>query len=266
MSEPTVTDAPQINWRADLETREFEKALGKLRALALVGRAEPEAESAVSRIVDALEAVRAKNYAGALKTSTEGWRELGLEAAGTNEALEALQRADGNWREGAAQMRADLELARAHWLTRAEAENNLGVLEALAGDAAAARAHFQAALASDPRHYRALTNLGNLEQEAGNLDAAETLYKQVVAINADYSVVYNNLAAVMRKRGKRHESVEYIKKSQRLHMRELRGQTKGTAIGKPAASPLVNLWANPTVRIVLVVVVVFVFWRFVLNR
>jgi tetratricopeptide (TPR) repeat protein len=261
MSEPALPD-----WRADIAAHEYEKALGKLRALAVVNRAEPDAESAVARVVDALEAVRAKNYAGALKTSLEGWDALGLETETVKSALEVLQRADTNWRAGEATMRDDLETARGNWLTRGEAENNLGVLEALGGNPAAARAHFQAALAADPRHYRALTNLGSLEQEAGNLDAAETLYKQAIAINADYSVVYNNLAAVMRKRGKRHESVEYIKKSQRLHLRELRGQTKGTAVGLPPSSSPVRWLQNPTVRLVLIIVIVFIVWRFVLNR
>ena len=255
-----------LDWQGDLERREFEKSLGKLRALAVVGRAEPEAENAVTRVVDALEAIRAKNYAGALKTSLEGWDKLGLEVGGVRPAIEALQAADANWRNAQTSMRASLESAKDCWLTRSEAENNLGVLEALGGSTDAARAHFQAALSADARHYRALTNLGNLELEAGNLEQAEILYKQVIAIQPEYSVVYNNLAAAMRKRGKRHESVEYLKKSQRLHMRELRGQTKGTAVGQAPGNQLSKFFANPIARWGLALIAIYLVWRFVLNR
>lgn len=264
--EPHRVEPQQIDWQGDLERREFEKALGKLRALAVVGRAEPDAESAVTRVVDALEAIRAKNYAGALKTSFEGWESLGLEVSGVKPAITALQAADANWRNAQTAMRASLEAAKTCWLTRSEAENNLGVLEALSENVTAARTHFQAALAADSRHYRALTNLGNLELEAGNLEQAEILYKQVIAIQPEYSVVYNNLAAAMRKRGKRHESVEYLKKSQRLHMRELRGQTKGTAVGVPQGNQLSKFFANPVARWGLAIAVIYVVWRFVLNR
>ena len=263
----TLPLEPQsLDWQGDVERREFEKALGKLRALAVVGRAEPMSESAVARIVDTLEAIRAKNYAGALKTSLEGWETLGLETGNVKPALEALQAADANWRNAQTQMRASLETAKDCWLTRGEAENNLGVLEALVENASAARAHFQAALSADPRHYRALTNLGNLELEAGNLEQAEILYKQVIAIQPEYSVVYNNLAAVMRKRGKRHESVEFIKKSQRLHMRELRGQTKGTAVGQGTGNQLSKFFANSVARWGVALIAIYLIWRFVLNR
>jgi tetratricopeptide (TPR) repeat protein len=253
------------NWQEDVLHRDFEKALGKLKALAVVGRADPVAEGIVTRVLDAMDALRAKNYDGALKTSLVGWQDIGLEVLGVPQAIEALQEAESNWRNGESKVRAVLERARECWLTRAEAENSLGVLEAVVGNSDTARAHFQSALGADSRHYRAITNLGNLEQEAGNLDRAEELYKQVVQINPDYSVVYNNLAAVMRKRGKRHEAVEYLKKSQRLFMRELRGQTKGTNVGK-VQNPVTNLLSSPAARWVMFIVIVFVIWRFVLNR
>ncbi len=253
------------NWLEDVKNRDFEKALGKLRALAVVGRADHDAEDALTRVVDALDALRAKNYDGARKISLEGWERLDLETLGVPQALEALGEADANWRNSESKLRQSLEGAQGCWLTRAEAENSLGVLEAVVENADAARTHFQTALSADARHYRAITNLGNLELEAGNLERAEELYKQVVQINPDYSVVYNNLAAVMRKRGKRHEAVEYLKKSQRLYMRELRGQTKGTNVGK-TPNQLSSWLSNPVVRWGLLVAVVYVVWRFVLKH
>ena len=264
--EPQSLEPHGLDWRGDIANREFEKALGKLRALAVVGRAETDSENALRRVVDALEAIRAKNYAGALGISLEGWSELGLEVTGVKPGLEALQTADTNWRNAQTTMRDALELARMCWLTRSEAENNLGVLEALLTNPSNARAHFQAALAADPRHYRALTNLGNLELEAGNLEQAEALYKQVIAIQPEYSVVYNNLAAVMRKRGKRFESVEYLKKSQRLYIRELRGQTKGTAIGQARGNQLTQFFSSPIARWGVALIAIYLIWRFVLNR
>jgi tetratricopeptide (TPR) repeat protein len=261
----TEATEPTLDWQEDVRNHDFERALGKLKALAVVGRPQANAESVVTRVVDALDALRAKNYDGASKTSLEGWEGLGLEVVGVPRAIEALREADGNYRSGEAKVRDALEIARGCWLTRGEAENGIGVLEALVGNSDVARTHFQAALSADPRHYRAITNLGNLELEAGNLERAEELYKQVVQLNPDYSVVYNNLAAVMRKRGKRHDAVEYLKKSQRLYMRELRGQTKGTSVGK-VQNPLTNWLANPAARWGLFIVAAFLIWRFVLSR
>jgi tetratricopeptide (TPR) repeat protein len=207
-----------------------------------------------------LEALRAKNYAGAKNVSTRDWERLGVEASGVPQALAALEEAEASWRGGEVKVRAALEVARDHWLTQAEAENQLGVLEAIIERWDVARGHFQAALSSDPKHHRALTNLGNLELETGHLEAAETRYREVIRINPEYSVVYNNLAAVLRKLGKRGESIEMIKKSQRLAMREVRGQAKGTSVGRPKTG-LSGWLAHPNSRwVILVVVIVVVFF------
>jgi tetratricopeptide (TPR) repeat protein len=242
-----------------LENREFEPALGKIKALQLVGRGDPDLEDALARVVEVLEALRAKNYAGAKNVSTTGWERLGVDASAVPQALNALEEAEANWRNGEAKVRAALETAQHHWLTRAEAENQLGVLEAIIERWDVARGHFQTALSSDPKHHRALTNLGNLELETGHLEAAEARYREVIRINPEYSVVYNNLAAVLRKLGKRGESIEMIKKSQRLAMREIRGQAKGTSVGRPKTG-LSGWLAHPNSRwVILIVVVVIVF-------
>ena len=235
------------NLELHLENREWEAALGKLRALELVGQSDPELERALLFITDFLDALRAKNYAGAVKVSREGWQRLGITEAGADAALEALLDAEANWRNGANKVKAALEKAAQHSMTKAEAENQMGVLEAVLENSVAARAHFQAALAADPRHYRAMTNLGNLELEAGHLQEAESRYREVIRLNPEYSVVYNNLAAVMRKQGKRSESVAFLKKSNSLSVREIRGDTKGTSVGK-TRNPVADVLAKPNTK------------------
>ncbi len=242
-----------------IEKREFEPALGKIKALQLVGRGDAELEDALARIIEVLEALRAKNYAGAKNVSTTGWERIKVDTSGVDQALSALEEAEVNWRHGETKVRASLEIARANWLTQAEAENQLGVLEAIIERWDVARGHFQTALSADPKHHRALTNLGNLELETGHLEAAEARYREVIRINPEYSVVYNNLAAVLRKLGKRSESVEMIKKSQRLAMREIRGQARGTDVGRPKTG-LTQWFNHPNSRwVILIAVVIIVF-------
>jgi tetratricopeptide (TPR) repeat protein len=218
------------NLELHLEAGEWESALGKLRALELVGQHDPDLERALLLLIDFMDALRAKNYSGALKIQKDGWVRLGIVEDGVKEALEALLEAEANWRVGESKVKAVLLLAAQHPMTRAEAQNQLGVLEAVLEHKDEARTHFQAALAADPKHFRAMTNLGNLELEAGRLVEAEARYREVIRLNPDYSVVYNNLAAVMRKLGKRSESVAFLKKAQSLSVREVRGDTRGTRL------------------------------------
>lgn len=235
------------NLEQHIAQREWEAALGKLRALELVGQRDLELEKALLLITDFMDALRAKNYAGAAKTAREGWGRLGIDLGGLDEAVASLQKAEENWRNGENQVKTALQPALAHLLTKAEAENQMGVLAAITEQPSEARGHFQAALSADPRHYRAMTNLGNLELEAGNLQAAETRYREVIRLNPEYSVVYNNLAAVMRKLGKRSESVTFLKKANSLSVREVRGDTKGTSIGR-VKNPALDWLSKPSSR------------------
>ncbi|MFN3266960.1 MAG: tetratricopeptide repeat protein [Deinococcales bacterium] len=250
------------NLQSHLQNREWEMALGKLRALELVGKHNPELERALLGIIDFMDALRAKNYTGAAKTSKEGWALLKLTTLGLDESVAALIEAEQNWREGENKIRDALQKA-THILTKAEAENQMGVLAAILEQRDAARSHFQAALANDPRHYRAMTNLGNLELEAGHLQEAESRYREVIRLNSDYSVVYNNLAAVMKKQGKRSEAVTMLKKAQSLSVREMRGDTKGTAVGRQK-SPLGDWFAKPSSRWVLAGLILLV--AFLVSR
>jgi tetratricopeptide (TPR) repeat protein len=252
----------QRNLQAHISNREWEAALGKLRALELVGQHNPELERALLTMIDFMEALRAKNYAGAAKTAKDTWGLLEVSTLGLDDSVSALLEAEDNWRNGENKVRAALARA-THALTKGEAENQLGVLAAIVENRDAARGHFQAALSHDPRHYRAMTNLGNLELELGHFAQAEARYREVIRLNPDYSVVYNNLAAAMKKQGKRNEAVTLLKKAQSLSVRELRGDTKGTAVGRQK-NPVGDWLAKPSSRWILagaILVVVFLISR-----
>jgi tetratricopeptide (TPR) repeat protein len=254
-----TADAPlanpeAVNWRDSLQRGAFEEALGRTRALELIGRGEPEAKLALERVVELIQALRAKEYANAKRVSLGGINEiLNLETNGIPEAISALERAE-----------IALHEAREHRLICAEAENQLGVLAALGGESKRARTHFEAALMADARHYRAITNLGNLNLEAGEVTVAESRYREALNINPDYATAHNNLAAALRKQGKRSASVAALKRSQRLAMKAFSKPPSNPDGSVPAVPTISSLWANPRVRtivIVVLVVVVYIMFR-----
>ncbi len=254
------------DWRDSLERHQFEEALARLKALSLVGQGNTDSQESLERLVAFMECLRAKNYVGAKKVSRDGWTDLEVQVFGLEQPIDALILAEDSWRNGDEKVRAALQPALEHPLTKSEAHNQLGVLEAVCEQPELARQHFQAALASDSRHHRAITNLGNLELEAGNLQTAEMRYREALKLNPEYSVAYNNLAAVLKRQGKRGEAVDMLKKSQRMSLKEIRGQTKGTSsgnsIGGSLGTQLSNLWANTTIRTILIVAVIVVLYQF----
>ena len=255
------------NWRDSLERNQYEEALARLKALSLVGQGDKSIEEELERLVAFLESLRAKNYGGAKRITRTGWSALNVPIMGIDEMLDALINAEESWRNGDERVRSALQPALEHPLTRAEAHNQLGVLEAVCERPELARQHFQAALANDARHHRAITNLGNLELEAGNLQTAEMRYREALKLNPEYSVAYNNLAAVLKRQGKRGEAVDMLKKSQRMSLKEIRGQTRGTAsnnnnpLGSGIGAQLAKLWANTTTRTIVVVVLIVILYQ-----
>jgi tetratricopeptide (TPR) repeat protein len=265
-----TADAPlanpeAVNWRDSLQRGAFEEALGRTRALELIGRGEPEAKLALERVVELIQALRAKEYANAKRVSLGGINEiLNLETNGIPEAISALERAEKASRNDLGAAEIALHEAREHRLICAEAENQLGVLAALGGESKRARTHFEAALMADARHYRAITNLGNLNLEAGEVTVAESRYREALNINPDYATAHNNLAAALRKQGKRSASVAALKRSQRLAMKAFSKPPSNPDGSVPAVPTISSLWANPRVRtivIVVLVVVVYIMFR-----
>jgi tetratricopeptide (TPR) repeat protein len=253
------------DWRSSLERHQYEEALARLKALALVGQGDSSSEESLERLVRFFEYLRAKNYLAAKRINTSGWNAMDLQVLGLDEMLDALLSAEQSWRNGDERVRQALKPALEHPLTCAEANNQFGVLEAVCEKPELARQYFQAALASDSRHYRAITNLGNLELEIGNLQTAEMRYREALKLNPEYSVAYNNLAAVLKRQGKRGEAVDMLKKSQRMSIKELRQHDKQAVSGSrnPLTgwqSQLAGLWANSTSRTIMVVVLIVVLY------
>lgn len=256
-AEGTLANPEAVNWRDSLRRGAFEEALGRTRALELINQAEPEARSALERVVQLIQALRAKDYASAKSVRLDGISgTLGLETGGIPGALDALERAEKAMRNDLESTVTALHEAAAHALIRAEAQNQLGVLAALGGESDRARTHFAAALVADARHYRAITNLGNLDLEIGELKLAEARYREALTINPEYATAHNNLAAALRRQGKRSESVAALKRSQRLAMKSYaRAPSRSDGSG-PAIPSLSSLWADQRVRTALIVVAV----------
>ena len=77
----------------------------------------------------------------------------------------------------------------------AGAQNILGSAYRKAGQHAAAKQHFEAAIALDSLMADALYNLGNLALETGEFDAAAAAYSRYVAVEPHNAQGWNNLAA-----------------------------------------------------------------------
>lgn len=73
---------------------------------------------------------------------------------------------------------------------------NLAILNARAGDEAAAEASINAALALDPTHAPALNQLGMWHRRAGRFEEAEDAYLQALASDPDYALAHYNLGVL----------------------------------------------------------------------
>lgn len=82
-----------------------------------------------------------------------------------------------------------------------------GVRLANAGDATAARARFEAALASDSGAFRAAYNLGVLYDRAGDDARALEYYRQALRIQPDYELALEGIIAIQVRRGNPAEAV-----------------------------------------------------------
>ena len=234
--------------QADLQGRREEQASLELWVSLrdLLRSKRPEAA------LTALERWRAAQAAGGEKDEKEEEEPLSataqeLSAALADPALPAalqalagvkrwhtLQEAEGN-----------LASALAHPLTRAEAQNLLGVLAAEAGEAQAAETAFAAALEADPGHYRALTNRAGLAAERGEWAAAEADLRRALALEPQHHAAHQNLAVVLRQQGKHAESVRALRKAQRLDYRRSGTRSSDQARRELSALPRVPrlLWS-----------------------
>lgn len=189
------------------------------RTLRLTGEAEhaPDVADALAVLAEVEAAVRVKAVARArqhLETLAPGsfaW--LDREAlAGDLEALAAAvaavdAREPEQAREALASLRTDVFTA--------EREILLGTLAVMAGEDAAALAHFEAGLARDPSHVRGLTNRGNVKLEAGDADGAIADYERAIRIDEGFANAHHNLGVAYRRKGQVGRSVAALRRAQR---------------------------------------------------
>lgn len=92
--------------------------------------------------------------------------------------------------------------------------NMLGAARLGAGDLAAARGHFERALALDEKFFPARINLAKLEVEQGNLEAARTVYQQALEQRPESVQAMVDLARLERRRGKPADAMRWLQKAQ----------------------------------------------------
>ena len=265
-NELTQNPAPE-DWRSSLDSGQYTQAEARYRARVLTGVADPNILGALQALLEWQKDLRAKKYptaARALEDLTPLEQMLALEPM--RSGTQALLETEGKRIVEESDLRAALERAMHNPFTRAEALNQIGVLQALQAEPDAARVSFQAALESDSGHYRALTNLGNLLLEGGNAHAAEAHYRRALVLEPDYAVAHNNLAAALKKQKRVHESVRSLKQSQKLEQKRMRDEAREELRGKAGGRALVDFFSSRNGRYLTVVVLVLLVYFLFLRR
>ncbi|WP_146237347.1 tetratricopeptide repeat protein [Deinococcus yavapaiensis] len=250
-----------VTWQDDLRSSRF----GEAAARARVAGAGADMLAALDDLATVEREVRAKRYGVARRTlkryqeNLQGVRDASLLRAsvpdeGVAQGIVALEAVAEARLADPDKALVALEPAFVHRTTAAEAQNVLGVIHAVLGDEASARASFDRALEIDPRHDRALTNIGNLFLERGELSEAEAYYRRALALNPDAPNAHHNLAVVLRKQKKVTASVRALKKSQRLLVRQSNDAGREEArerLGKLGVDPRKVAWGVMIVAVVL---------------
>lgn len=259
----------QPDWKSPARSGQWARA----EAAASLGRAP--ASSALGAL-SALQAdLRARKYpaaARALGAYRQALDELERTSLGDAALLRSLAEPDllagavaaleaGSGEADPAELSLKLRPAADHPLSRAEACNALGVLHALRGEPDAARAQFEAALASDPGHYRARMNLGNLALEAGQAAEAEAAYREVLRLAPDYEGAHHNLGVALRKQGKLYESVGAIRRAQRLGVRQGQQEAREEVREQLRRSPRLRLLRTALLVAVALLVIALIVLR-----
>ncbi len=244
---------PKLDWRDSLRRHAFEEALGRQRALGLIGQSDPEILTMLEQIIDCQSAIRSGDYVAARKSVHPGWTEL---EPGLNSSAQAVE-----WIASGQAKQYEQALELAHPLALADAHNSLGKL-AVNTDIAKSEDHFKRALEADPKHHRALTNLGNIELERGEVAQAIARYREAIKLSPEYATAHNNLAAALRRSGKLSESVAALKRSQRLAVKQVSAATRGSATGTGGVQSVFKSLGNPLVRYAILAGIAFVIYRF----
>ncbi|MGA9655083.1 MAG: tetratricopeptide repeat protein, partial [Polyangia bacterium] len=81
-----------------------------------------------------------------------------------------------------------------------------------AGDAGAARASFEAALALDPEQTEARYNLAHILHELGEVELAASELRRVVQTAPDFADAHYNLATALEHLGSQRQAVEHLRR------------------------------------------------------
>jgi tetratricopeptide (TPR) repeat protein len=81
-----------------------------------------------------------------------------------------------------------------------------------AGDAGAARASFEAALALDPEQAEARYNLARILHELGEVELAASELRRVVQTAPDFADAHYNLATALENLGSQRQAVEHLRR------------------------------------------------------
>ncbi len=102
--------------------------------------------------------------------------------------------------------RVTIERNPAAWM----AHNNLGNLLREAGELAAARGHFEAALQVRPDLFRVHYNLALVLRQQRETGAAETHLRRAVALRPQYAEAHNQLGSLLRETGRPAEALRHL--------------------------------------------------------
>jgi len=106
-------------------------------------------------------------------------------------------------------------LRRAAELLPTDADAQLGYADALlnAGDAAAAVAVYEQAIALAPLAAAPLNNLGNARKALGDIAGASACYQRAIALDAQFGLAHYNMGLCERDGGRADEAMEYLRRS-----------------------------------------------------
>ena len=116
-------------------------------------------------------------------------------------------------------------------LLSAEVETLRGTAQVIDNQVELAKAHFERAVAADPKNYRAITNLGNLALEAGDVDAAIAAYEKALTLNDSFGNAHHNLGVAYRRKGQVGKSVRSLRKAQGASQKQLRDEARESLRG-----------------------------------
>ena len=140
-------------------------------------------------------------------SSGDGLRRHGVSRAGR--AVRVCRRQVSFWK--------DSEALWAHALASTsrnyEAHNGLARALARRGEAGAAIAHYEQALAIRPDYVEAHNNLGNALAGRGEVEAAIAHYRMVLSIRPDHAEAHNNLALALAGQGKAEAAIAHYEKA-----------------------------------------------------